>query len=266
MLPVNFQFVIAFAIPVLKEGNKRVLSKLVRKMTGREDERANVWMSLSLNIHYALFITIRLAGADLFTVISIIAIDFSFHLIFTYQVILIHNKVTPEHVDKANKKKDTQKLILKLVLAEAVEGIVPMAYAVGFMMAFYGPNAELIGNVGSGIWAYEAVNDIVGRLIVLFTMFGVDSLSVLLNTFCLSKFAHINLIQHILKVLKKYWMLLAIRIGYDLTMYFGFNDINLGIDMTTKFSWISDDGRMNFINCSTELTDEEKELLLSSFN
>ena len=136
-------------------------------------------------------------------------IDFVFHLIFTYQVILRHNKVATEHVDQSNKKKNIQKLILKLVLAETVEGIVPLAYAVGFIMAFYGPNAVLIGNVGSGIWAYEAVDDIVGRLTVLFTMFGVDVLSVLLNTFCLSKFANINLIQHILKFLRKYWMLLA---------------------------------------------------------
>ena len=86
-LPTNFQFVIAFIIPILREGNKRILSQFVQSMAGKENERANVWMSISLNIHYAFFITIRLAGAGNITVFSIMAIDFLFHLIFTYDII-----------------------------------------------------------------------------------------------------------------------------------------------------------------------------------
>ena len=57
-------------------------------------------------------------------------------------------------------------------------------------------------------------------------------------------------------------MLLVLKLGFDLSFYFGFNDINIGMDMTTKFSWISDEGRMTFINCSNELTAEEKKYCL----
>ena len=42
-LPDNFQFLIAFIIPIFREGNKRILSKFVQSMAGKEDERANVW-------------------------------------------------------------------------------------------------------------------------------------------------------------------------------------------------------------------------------
>ena len=164
------------------------------------------------------------------------------------------------------RKKDERKAIYKLVLAETVEGLVPLVYALGLSMAFYGPNAMLYGNVGSGIWAYKAIDNIEKVMIILFGMFGIDVLSVFLNTYCLSKFANTNFSQHILKFIRKYWILLTLRLALDISWYFGFNDINVGMDMTTKFSWISDEGRMHFINCSIELTAEQKELLLESIN
>ena len=92
------------------------------------------------------------------------------------------------------------------------------------------------------------------------------SLSVLLNSICLFKYGNMNLIQDFLKFIQKYWLLLGIKLGGDLMLYFAYNDINLAMDMTSEFSWITDEGRMNFINSSTELTDDDKESLLSSFD
>ena len=227
-------------------------------------------MSISLNIHYALFITIRLAGAGNITVFSIMTIDFIFHVILTYNIIKTDRTLTRqsqnEDENENERRKDKQKRILKLIMAETVEGIVPLGYAIGFIMAYYGPNSRLLGNVRSGIWSYQEVVD-VGRLLkVVFGMFGIDFLSVLVNSICLTRYGNVNLIQDFLKFLQKYWLLLGFKLGYDLYFYFGFNDINLAMDMTTEFSWITNEGRMNFINGSTELADEEKELLLSSFD
>ena len=137
-------------------------------------------------------------------------------------------------------------------------------YALGLLMAFYGPNAMLIGNVGSRIWAYKSIKNIKEVMMVLFVLYDIDVLSVLINTLVLAKSGKVNFIQYVLKFIRNYWMLLLLIIGFDLSSYFGFNDINLGMDMTTEFSWVSDEGRMCFINSSTELTGEEKELLLES--
>ena len=267
-LPANFQFVIAFIIPIFREGNKRILSRFVQSMAGKEDERAYVWMCISLNIHYALFITIKLAGAGNVAVLSILIIDFLVHLIITYGIIETDRNLIIQNTaeDENEKRKDKKQRILNLILAETIEGLVPLCYAIGLIMAYYGPNSKLIGNVGSGIWAYEKIDDIGRQLKVIFGMFGMDVLSLLLNSICLSKYGNVNLIQDFLKFLQKYWLLLAIKLGYDLMVYFAHNDINLAMDMTTEFSWITDEGRMNFINGSTELTDEEKEDLLSSFH
>ena len=60
---------------------------------------------------------------------------------------------------------------MKLVLAELCEGLTPLAYAISFSMAYYGPNAELLGNIKSDYWHYEAVQDVSWTFLVLLGYF-----------------------------------------------------------------------------------------------
>ena len=162
--------------------------------------------------------------------------------------------------EEIGKRKD--KAIMKLVLAELVEGLVPLAYAIGFAMAYYGPNGHLVGNVRTDLWAYEKVED-VGRLFTIqFLLLAVDCISVIVNVALLSKFGNVNLIQEFCKALKLFWMILAILLISEVTMYFGLNDITLARDMEMRFEWITTEGRLKFIYNSTDLSDYEKAFLL----
>ena len=229
MLPTYCQFIIAFIVILLKESNKHILLKLAKEIAGQDNERAKAWMSISLATHYALFITIKLAGAQMFTVLSIVGIDSLVHIAYAYKILQIHNKVSTKTVEMHKKKKDKEKAINRLVLLETIGGLVPLVYALGLLMAFYGPNAMLIGNVGSGIWAYKSIKNIKEVMMVLFVLYDIDVLSVLINTLVLAKSGKVNFIQYVLKFIRNYWMLLLLIIGFDLSSYFGFNDINLGM-------------------------------------
>ena len=55
----------------------------------------------------------------------------------------------------------------KSILAEHVEGLVPLAYAIGLAMAYFGPNVYLLGNVFRDIWAYEKVKDVKYLLFIM---------------------------------------------------------------------------------------------------
>ena len=50
-IPPEIQFIFAVLIPSVKEANKRILMKLVTKMAGKDDDRANVLLGIRLNIH-----------------------------------------------------------------------------------------------------------------------------------------------------------------------------------------------------------------------
>ena len=260
----NYQFIFALLIPAAKEMNKRVLSKLVARMVGNEDERANVLFSAGLNIHYAFFVALRMNGAETLTIVCIVVVDFLLQLWMVYQIIQLNPKVTAEVEQKEAILNRKDKAIKKLVLAELAEGLVPLVYAIGFAMAYYGPNGHLVGNVLTDLWAYEKVEDVVRLFTIQLLLFGVDCITVALNTALLSKFGNVNLIQEFSKVLKGFWIILAISLVLEVTLYFAFNDVNFGRDMEMKFEWITTEGRLKFISNSTDLSYYEKAILLSN--
>ena len=263
-IPDNLQWIFAFLIPILRNCNKSVLSRLVNKMSGDDDEMANVVLGISINVHYAFLISVRFAGAEMSTVISLMVVDFLLHLGINCQIINLHQKVAVEEEDQQRLKRNKEKAVLKLVLAETIEGLAPLAYAIGFAMAYFGPNKNITCNVGSTIWHCKEVQNVNNLFIVLFSLFAADTFSMLLNALVLWKLTGILLIQEFCKVIKKYKSILAIKLAYTVFIYFVFNDINLGMDMSLKFAWITREGRLDFIYNSTELSDEEKSCLIAN--
>ena len=262
--PPKFQCMLAFVIPVLRSGNKFVLSKLVNKMSGNEDEMANVVLGININVHYAFLVAVRFAGAEKETVISLMIVDFIIHLIFNCQIIQLHQKVAVEDGDLEQLNKDKEKAILKLVLAETIEGLAPLVYAIGFAMAYFGPNKNNICNVGSTIWHCKENEDVTSIFLVLFSLFTADTVSMLLNALALWKFTGIIFLQEFCNVIKKYKSILAIKLSYAVFIFFVFNEINLGMDMSLKFIWITNEGRMILYQNSTDLSDEERNCLMSN--
>ena len=258
----ELQFLFAFVIPAAKEMNKRILSKLVSKMASEDDEMAFLTLTICLNIFYSLFIAIRLNGAEMLTVVTIIIVDFLMHLRMTHQIVKLKNKVTVDIDDTLVIDNLRRRTIQKLILAELVEGLVPLAYAIGFAMAYFGPNGYLLGNVLSDIWAYEKVEDFGALFNVQFLLFGVDCIGVILNTIILSKFGNVNLIQEFCNIIESCWKILAILLANSITIYFGLNDINAALDMTMEFEWITKKGRLMFIANASDLSDCEKLILL----
>ena len=66
------------------------------------------------------------------------------------------------------------------------------------------------------------------------------------------------------RVLSKYWFFIAVKLALNMIAYFATNDINMGMDGTLTFQWMSQEGWINLVNNSNELTVEEKNDLLET--
>ena len=99
------------------------------------------------------------------------------------------------------------------------------------------------------------------QMMILF--FGVDVLSSLSNAFILLTIANVSLLQEFCRLMKRYWHLIAIKFAYRMVLMFTTKDINLGMDSTGELNWITKDGRIKLINDSTDLSHEDKSLLLN---
>ena len=155
----------------------------------------------------------------------------------SYQIVKLHKKVTNFENDQA--RMDKQKAVLKLLLAELCEGLIPLAYAIGFSMAYYGPNGHLIGNVRNGYWQYQMVCDASWTLLVMFGLFSLDLICLLLNSRILWVFSNVNLFDEFCMTMQKYWQIIGLRMISDIYIHFLFKDVNLAVGWTASNTTLS---------------------------
>ena len=111
-------------------------------MAGGQEEASKVCLGLHINSAYSIFIAVRLPGAEMVTVCFIITIDFFLQLKMANKIIQLNNTVTDE--TNANTNMEKQRMVTKLALAELTEGMAPLVYAIGFLIAYYGFNGTLL--------------------------------------------------------------------------------------------------------------------------
>ena len=147
-------------------------------------------------------------------------------------------------------------------MSELMEGFIPIVYATCIAFALNGPNTSILVNVGSTYWG-EKIEDIGPLLFTMAVLFIFDTISVIVTSIILWKLANINMAQEFLDGINKYWLFLIIKIGIVVSSNFFLTDVNLGMDPTGNFDWITSEGRQRLIYNSTELTDDEKLMLLA---
>lgn len=261
--PFEIQFVIPWMVAGAREIDKRLHSKAVTKMMGVQDEPASALIAIYISTIYSTFIAIRLVGAQFSTICCTIAIDLVLHSKMTYQIIKECRKINDTEIEIVNVE-DNERITI-LVIAELVEGFTPVIYAMTITMAYYGPNTHLISDVGNTYWG-EEIENIENLYIMMLLLFGIDTMSAIINSVCLWRLLYVDMLSEFCRVLKKYGFGIAIFLATSASLFLATKDINLGIDGSRSFKWISKDGWRNLVNDSRYLTNDEKYELLNKAN
>ena len=98
-----------------------------------------------------------------------------------------------------------QENVRGLVLNERCEMIVPVLFLISFLMAYHGPNGEMIGNVKLTIWQFEAVADIRKFLENIFFLFVIDCLGAAVNAFLIWTTCQINCFKILKNLQSEFW-------------------------------------------------------------
>ena len=252
-LSLDLQWIMAFVIPLFREINHWILSKIITKSAGNDNEAANVLLDVSVSTSFGTFVAVQLASANNITVYSFLGVEFSIHMFICFQIIHFKRKIDFEDITKEDMRKMKKQKLMNLLLSEIVEALVPLAYAIGVALAFYGPNKSFLGSVKK---LHE--NDVERLFIVMFLMFFIDLVCIAVSGIILWISGNVNLLDEVCKIIRKYWFIFAIRVGGNISWYFGSNDINLGMDYNLNFEWITDEGRLRIIQNTTHLSSIEK--------
>ena len=245
----NAQCIVALLIPASKILTHRFLSKVLRRLVGTENEQAKVLLSVTINFSYGWFVATKLVDAKIATVFCTVVAEFLMQLMMTFKIAR-HDKVNSHELEKL--KMEKRGLIRKLVLAELCEGILPLAYAICFAMAYYGPNAKLIGNVKYGEWQYKVVEDASRTFWVMLGLFVVDLICMALNSSTIWVSCNVNVFNEFGILLQKYWWIIAMNFANKAGTFTG-NDVNLAFDFTYEFNWITSNDTLSTTGNSTNI-------------
>ena len=217
ILPSGIQWILAFVLPFIREINYNILYYLVVESPKVEDGKENTMIGMyGFN---ALYVAIRLGQTTTNTTsILILVVDFALNLYSCRNVINLNKTILPTipHVTaQLVKKRDS--VLTKLILTEILEILVPFSYLMTVLLAYYGPNAEILGNIRNGYWQFKPIEDI-GELVLSVTiMFLIDSSSAIIVGYLLLKACSINFVEETFKVIREKWDAIAVIIANFLT-------------------------------------------------
>ena len=157
-----------------------------------------------------------------------------------------------------------QNMIAKLIASEIIESLCPAQYALGLIMAYYGPNGYLLGNILNDWWHYVKIDDISNVLETLLLLSLIDVANVLTSAAFFQISSNVYFNKEVSKVLKANWLhffVLLCNISYTL---FALNDINLGMDFTGSFNWTTTEGRFEIICSANELSSLQKAAIMEN--
>ena len=210
ILPSEFQWVMAILLPINREIDYFMSTKMLSNSTGALDEGAKATVTIAVNGLYARQMTIAIAGkANTFTTFAILALDFVLNLNAAFKIFKRKRKVQPDHLENQKNLLKIKQELQTLSLIEIIEIMIPISYIMTFLIAYYGPNSHIFGNIRNDYWQYKPVENVENLVVTVLSLFMVDISSGIFGALLLST-SSLNLLREGCMVLKTYWPIITL--------------------------------------------------------
>ena len=212
-LPLQLHWILAIIMPSMRYFNLKIYKKFIEKYAGPDNKMAVIRMDIAIGIEYSMFVAINLASASEITLFLMLGVEFVLNVHKCYRILRLRRKIRINHLDKTILDEQIHDKIRDLVLSELIEVLVPLAYFSTFIIAYFGPNATILGGIRNDYWDYQKVED-VGKIIkVGMEMFMMDFSSSVICGGILYKFCKINILQELCKTIKQCWTMITILLS-----------------------------------------------------
>ena len=231
LMPQHIQWVLAVAVPLLKEINDRIFEKFITKAATSETiVLVKILGKLTNNVMFSFWIAVFLVtSATETTGYVLLGINFCLNLRLCYKAIKWNNRISGNILHANRNQLFKNEALAELILNETVEMMAPISFIGSYLLAFYGPNYQILGNVGCSYWTFEATENLNSLLKTVLIMAFMDSGSAVISGFLLWKFCRINIFWEYCKLIKKYWIIMAISGAFNLIKVLFFRLIGLSL-------------------------------------
>jgi len=205
--PENYQWILAAMVPFIREFHLWVQRKMTHQSADAKDSSVAISIEYNVNTHHCVFLSVVLGtvATDVSSWI-ILGMDFAFNAYLAIKLIWIKNRRC------SNDKNDQEmfRLLWTLIVVEFLEVAIPLTFLVCFLMAYYGPNAELIAGVKGTHFNATPVNDINHFIANLLLLVFVDIIGSILVSLSLWTFCKINIFRAFMAIQEEFWSVILI--------------------------------------------------------
>ena len=211
----EYQWIFAFVLPLQREMNIFLLNKTLHKLGHLEDIESKAATIINMNVRHAMYISIQLStSASLTTGYCILGVEFLINMWCAFKIVRLHRKIMSlKSIEMLQEIEGKKTELLTLVLIELIEILVPLAYTFVTVLAYHGPNAKILGNIGSSMWQFQKIKNIDHLLFTAIEIFVVDFTCALFTGMVLWKFCSINFLREIYQAICKYGYFTSLQLS-----------------------------------------------------
>ena len=200
---------VSLALPMEREIFLFLSQKLVEKSSNGDPNAAITILKYFISIRHSISLCFVVTIVTDTTSWTMMSIDFAINLLICLRIVWL-NKCKP-----FTKTKQIS-LLQELALYEIGEFIAPLSFILVFVSAYFGPNAELFGNISNSYWNYKSVEDIHHTLENMLKLFLVDFSSTISTSLILWFSCGINLYKVFVALRKEFGIAFCALLGYVL--------------------------------------------------
>ena len=213
-LPFKMQWLMGLVLPIVRELNTWILNKLLNMSVETDKIVAKLITTISINVVHSFFVAIIISSmANQITSFCILGVDFTLNLYMCYKIIRMQRKIDVDVAENESMAQLKKGETFNLFAVEAVEAFIPLILGMTIPLAYYGPNAGILGGIRNDYWHFKKINDIAVVIAELGLMFSIDVFSFILICFLLYQFCNIDFFYEGFQFMKIYWPIMAIKIG-----------------------------------------------------
>ena len=207
IIPRKFQWVIAFFLPFIREFNIWLSSKFAKRAADGDQRKSEIVCSQAMGAAHTLNLLYTIGSiATLETAALVLGIDFFINIYICSKIIYLKKK-------KQDNTEKQVELLQDLVVNEMIELFLPLAYLASLLIAYFGPNSELIGHVGNKYWQYNSIDDLDHEVRYILMFFFVDLGSLFVSGVLLRVFCRIQLHQAFIAIQTEFGFVFTIQMG-----------------------------------------------------
>ena len=183
-----------------------------KKIAGFQDIVVEILATLIGGVRHMMFLSINIGSITTDIVsYSILATDVLINLLNCFAILWCNC-----HDTKKNRERQVT-YMMSLIVNEAVEILMPIAYVICLSMAYFGPNAEILGGIKNSNWQYSAIEDFNNTIKWMVILFSVDIASLLVSVIVLGWYCKLNVLKMYLQLQDEIWYIMAIVQAYMLS-------------------------------------------------